>query len=73
MNEQDELKLYMKILHDLQDYIRKLRQYADLEEEASKEGHSWNADQMSAVKGRIRFKRKMADELEEILQGKKHL
>jgi hypothetical protein len=70
MNEQDELKLYMEILHGINEFIRKLRYYADIELEASKEGHSWNDDQMMAVKGRIRLKRRIADELEEIMKGK---
>lgn len=69
MNEQDELKIYQNIGHKINELIRKLRYYADIEQEASKEGHSWNDDQMMAVKARIRFKRKIADELEEIMKG----
>jgi hypothetical protein len=70
MNEQDEIKLYMKILHDLREYIAKLREIADEQEESLKT--TMVMDESSHRLGRtlIRSKRTTANQLEQILQGK---
>lgn len=70
MNEQDEIKLYMKILHDFREYIAKLRQIADEQEESLKT--TLVIDEASHRLGRalISSKRKTASQLEQILNGK---